>query len=164
MSGLEGRIRGLAGRLARLGHRRGTRANTPTRPVGGHVFGVDGRVVADPAGTPSADCGATFTGAAHEWLRYVEQEHGRNPTTVADYRSVMRAHLLSTFGERPIEPVTTGIIEAWLAATNCYELLRSRSDYLGPHSDLVDPGRGATPCPANRNTSSWAYHAAMRGD
>ena len=30
--------------------------------------------------------GATFAGAAAEWLRYVEQERGRKPSTVADYR------------------------------------------------------------------------------
>jgi hypothetical protein len=30
--------------------------------------------------------GATFADAAAEWLRYVEQERGRKPSTIADYR------------------------------------------------------------------------------
>jgi integrase len=60
--------------------------------------------------------GATFADAAREWLRYVEQERGRKPSTVTDYRSVVRAHLLPAFGERPLESVTTEMVEAWLAA------------------------------------------------
>ncbi len=39
--------------------------------------------------------GATFADAAAEWLRYVEQERGRKPSTLADYRSVVRAHFLA---------------------------------------------------------------------
>jgi hypothetical protein len=38
--------------------------------------------------------GATFADAAAEWLRYIEQERGRKPATLADYRSVVRAHPL----------------------------------------------------------------------
>jgi integrase len=45
----------------------------------------------------------------------LEQERGRKPSTVADYRSVVRAHLLPAFGEWPLESVTTEVIEAWLA-------------------------------------------------
>jgi integrase len=59
--------------------------------------------------------GATFADAAHEWLRFVEQERGRKPSTLADYRSVVRAHLLPAFGEKPLESVTTEMIEVWLA-------------------------------------------------
>ena len=41
---------------------------------------------------------ATFADAAHEWLRYVELERARKPSTLSDYRSVVKAHLLPRFG------------------------------------------------------------------
>jgi integrase len=59
--------------------------------------------------------GATFADAAEEWLRYVEEERGRKASTLADYRSVVRAHFLPAFGDQPLERVTTETIERWLA-------------------------------------------------
>ncbi len=59
--------------------------------------------------------GATFADAAAEWLRYVEQERGRKPSTLADYRSVVRAHFLPAFGDQPLERITGETIERWLA-------------------------------------------------
>lgn len=60
--------------------------------------------------------GATFGDAAAEWLRYVEQERGRKASTLADYRSVVRAHFLPAFGDEPLERITEDTIERWLAA------------------------------------------------
>ena len=60
--------------------------------------------------------GATFADAAAEWLRYVEQERGRKASTLADYRSVVRAHFLPAFGDLPLERITGETIERWLAA------------------------------------------------
>ncbi len=60
--------------------------------------------------------GATFADAASEWLRYVEQERGRKPSTLADYRSVVRAHFLPAFGDQPLEQITGETIEGWLGA------------------------------------------------
>jgi len=45
--------------------------------------------------------GATFADAAAEWLRYVEHDRGRKPSTVAGYRSIVRFQLLPVFGEMP---------------------------------------------------------------
>jgi integrase len=59
---------------------------------------------------------ATFAEAAAEWLRYIEQERGRKASTLADYRSVVRAHFLPAFGEQPLERITEETIERWLAA------------------------------------------------
>ena len=59
--------------------------------------------------------GATFGDAAEEWLRYVETERGRKASTLADYRSAVRAHLVPAFGEMAIEDITTETIERWLA-------------------------------------------------
>jgi integrase len=69
------------------------------------------------AGTPSGmvQTGATFRDAGEEWLRYVEHDRGRKPSTLADYRSALNAHLNPTFGDFPLERITTARIESWLA-------------------------------------------------
>jgi integrase len=59
--------------------------------------------------------GVTFADAAAEWLRYVEEERGRKPSTLADYRSVVKVHFLPAFGEMPLEQVSAETIERWLA-------------------------------------------------
>ena len=71
--------------------------------------------------------GATFADAASEWLRYVEQERGRKPSTLADYRSVVRAHFLPAFGDQPLERITGETIERWLAAQLREDELSRRS-------------------------------------
>jgi len=58
--------------------------------------------------------GATFADAAAEWLRYIEHDRGRKPSTLRGYRSTLNAHLLPAFGAMPVEGVTTDVIERWL--------------------------------------------------
>jgi hypothetical protein len=57
--------------------------------------------------------GVSFADAAGEYLRYVEHELDRKPSTLGDYRSVIRAHLLPAFGSLRLEDVTADRIEAW---------------------------------------------------
>jgi integrase len=59
--------------------------------------------------------GATFADAAAEWLRYVEHDRGRKPSTVEGYRAIVRSQLLPEFGERPIESITTPMVETWIS-------------------------------------------------
>ena len=59
--------------------------------------------------------GASFAGAAAEWLRYIEHDRGRKPSTLQGYRSTLNAHLLPAFGSMAIEDVTTEEIERWIA-------------------------------------------------
>ena len=59
--------------------------------------------------------GATFADAAVEYLRYVEHDRGRKPSTIRGYRSVIEAHLLPAFGDKPVERVTGPMIERWIA-------------------------------------------------
>ena len=59
--------------------------------------------------------GATFADAAAEYLRYVEHDRGRKPSTVRGYRSAIEAHLLPAFGSIPVEDVTPEAIERWMA-------------------------------------------------
>jgi integrase len=64
--------------------------------------------------------GVTFADAAEEWLRHGERERGLKPTTIIDYRSALRAHLLPSFGSMRIEDIGARAIEnrraRWLAA------------------------------------------------
>ncbi|WP_170179024.1 tyrosine-type recombinase/integrase [Solirubrobacter pauli] len=55
----------------------------------------------------------TFADACSEYLRYVEHDLDLKPSTLGDYRSVIRAHLLPAFGSLRIEDVTADRIEAW---------------------------------------------------
>ncbi len=51
--------------------------------------------------------GATFADAAAEYLRYIEHDRGRKPSTLRGYRSAIQAHLLPAFGAMAVEAVTT---------------------------------------------------------
>jgi len=62
-----------------------------------------------------ARTGTTFADACAEWLRYVELDRQRRPSTVIGYRSALTAHLLPKFGERPIEAITAEAIENYRA-------------------------------------------------
>ncbi len=62
--------------------------------------------------------GATFADAAAEWLRYIEHDRGRKPSTVGGYRVIVNAHLLPAFGELPAESITTAMIERWIGSVS----------------------------------------------
>lgn len=59
--------------------------------------------------------GATFADAAAEYLRYIGEDRGRKASTVEDYRSIIRVHLLPEFGELRLEDVTVAAVEAFQA-------------------------------------------------
>src|SRR6476620_1663661 len=59
--------------------------------------------------------GVTFADACDEYLRYVEVDLHRKPSTVTDYRSLDRAHLVPAFGTLRLEDITGERIEAWKA-------------------------------------------------
>jgi len=60
--------------------------------------------------------GATLADAAAEWLRYVEVDRQRKPSTIDGYKAIVRAQLLPVFGSMPLEAVTTEAIERWLSS------------------------------------------------
>src|SRR5438445_9555637 len=62
--------------------------------------------------------GATFADAAADYLRYIEHDRRRKPSTVRGYRSAIQAHLLPAFGALPVESVTTEGIERWIATVD----------------------------------------------
>jgi integrase len=57
--------------------------------------------------------GATFSDAAAEYLRYVEQVRQIGAVTVRDYKGVINGYLLPEFGEKPIESITPDMIDAY---------------------------------------------------
>jgi integrase len=57
--------------------------------------------------------GATFADASAEWLRYVEHDRKRRPSTVADYRGVIAHALDPAFGTLPLEQVTSERIDGY---------------------------------------------------
>lgn len=58
-------------------------------------------------------CGATFTDAATEYLRFVADVRQIDPVTVADYRGVVNGYLLAEFGTLDVEAVTPDLIDAY---------------------------------------------------
>jgi integrase len=59
--------------------------------------------------------GVTFAEAAAEFLRWIEFDRQRKRSTLDDYRSAVRAHLVPAFGELHVEEVTTARVDAWRA-------------------------------------------------
>ncbi len=55
----------------------------------------------------------TFAEAAREWLRYVEHDRKRRPSTIVDYRWIVERRLLPAFGSLALESITTQRIDAW---------------------------------------------------
>jgi integrase len=71
--------------------------------------------------------GVTFADAAAEWLRYIEHDRERKPSTVAGYRALVRSQLLPAFGDQPIESITTRMIERWLTDVDRSSSTRTKS-------------------------------------
>ena len=85
--------------------------------------------------------GVTFAEAAAEWLRYVEHDRERKPSTVAGYRALVRSQLLPAFGDRPIESITPPMIERWLAGVDRSSSTRAKA--LVAASRHLPPGAQA---------------------
>lgn len=65
-----------------------------------------------PAQASEADI--AFGDACEEWLRYVEREKKRAPSTVYGYRNDVRSTLLPAFGSAtPVTEITTAKIDDW---------------------------------------------------
>jgi integrase len=60
--------------------------------------------------------GATFADATSEYMRWLEHDRQRKPSTLRDYQSIIRAHLLPAFGSERLEDITTEGVERWSAS------------------------------------------------
>jgi integrase len=93
------------------------------RPPSGHFTRKTAQVALDALLTdlrrgtvrPAPHTGVTFAEAAAEWLRWIERDRKRRPSTVSDYRSVVDARLAPEFGAEPVEAITTERIDRWRA-------------------------------------------------
>ena len=54
---------------------------------------------------------ATFADATAEWLRYVEFDRQRRPTTLRDYRHICDRYLLPIFGALPLRAMSSELID-----------------------------------------------------
>jgi integrase len=59
------------------------------------------------------DRGVTFAQAAREWLRYVEYDRKRRPSTVRDYRIVVERALVPVLGDSSLEALTSAHVDAF---------------------------------------------------
>jgi integrase-like protein len=57
--------------------------------------------------------GQTFAMVAEEYLAYLAHDRQRKPSTLRDARSVLRHHLLPTFGTHAVEDITVDDVERW---------------------------------------------------
>src|SRR5829696_5526166 len=58
--------------------------------------------------------GRTFGDACDEWLRYVEHEKQRAPSTLRDYRNAVECYLTPAFGaDTPVEAIRTEDVDAF---------------------------------------------------
>src|SRR3954464_11952060 len=57
--------------------------------------------------------GVTFAEAADEYLTWLQVDRERKPSTLRDYRSILRAHLLPAFADVLIEDLSPSQIERW---------------------------------------------------
>lgn len=53
----------------------------------------------------------TFRYAVEQWLRYVEHDRGRKPSTLRDYRNTVNRQLLGRFGDRLLTEITVEDLE-----------------------------------------------------
>ena len=78
--------------------------------------------------------GATFGDACDEWLRYIEHDRRRRPSTVTGYKNTVERVLKPTFGrDTPLEKVTGDVIDRWRAQAVAEGRLTPRTinKYLG---------------------------------
>jgi hypothetical protein len=102
--------------------------------------------------------GATFADAAAEYLRYIEQDRGRKPSTLRGYRSAIQAHLLPAFGSLALEDVTTAAVERWVAGFG--GSIRTRNKLLIQLHGILGRARKAYGLPSNAAAESSASPSA----
>ena len=106
--------------------------------------------------------GATFADAAAEYLRYIEDDRGRKPSTVRGYRSAIAKHLLPAFGTMAVEDITSKTIERWSAGFD--GSIRSRNKLLIQMHGILGRAKRVYGLPSTRRptwrssrSASWRH-------
>lgn len=123
-------------------------------------------------GTPpgTVRTGATFADAAAEYLRYTGEDRNRKASTVEDYRSIIRTHLVPAFGEERIEDITPAALEAFQAALAKREhrgqliTPRTRNKILNVLHGIFARARKAWGLPMNPAAALERHPDRVRGD
>jgi integrase len=105
---------------------------------------------------------ATFSDAATEYLRYVEHDRGRKPSTVRGYRSIVEHHLLPAFGSMPLEDVRTEHIEAWISTVDGSP--RTRNKLLVALHGILKRAQKVWSLPANPAAGIEKFPQTRSGD
>jgi integrase len=71
--------------------------------------------------------GVTFAQAAEEYLHWLEHDRARKPSTLRDYQSIVKAHLLPALGDIAIEDLTPQRLERWQAQLGLDRPLSNRT-------------------------------------
>ena len=71
--------------------------------------------------------GLSFADAAAEWLRYVEHDRKRRPSTIKDYRMVVDNVLVPVFGDAPLEALTSAHVDAFRGQLVAEDRLSART-------------------------------------
>jgi integrase len=71
--------------------------------------------------------GATVADAAAEYMRYIEHDRRRKPSTVQGYRWIIDAQIGPALGRLRLEDVTTEQVERWLTAMDCKAASRRKA-------------------------------------
>jgi hypothetical protein len=84
----------------------------------------------------------TISEAGDAYIAHLENVMERKRTTIADYRGYLRRHLAPFFGDRPMDRIDPGKVEAYLHA--------KRRDRLSPktvqnHLNFLGPAQAANP-------------------
>jgi integrase len=105
---------------------------------------------------------ATFSDAATEYLRYVEHDRGRKPSTVRGYRSIVEHHLLPAFGSMPFEDLRTEHIEAWISTVDGSP--RTRNKLLVALHGILKRAQKVWSLPANPAAGIEKFPQTRSGD
>jgi integrase len=71
--------------------------------------------------------GVTVREATEEYLRYIEHDRERKPSTLQGYRWMIDARILPTFAEMQLEDVGSRHVERWLASMSCKAASRRKA-------------------------------------
>src|SRR4051812_16644262 len=94
--------------------------------------------------------GATFDDAAAEYLRYLERDRQRKPSTLRDARATVRNHLTPFFGDWRLEDVTADAVERWARELGEKPLSnRSRQKIIVIFHGLMERARRVWKLPVN---------------
>jgi hypothetical protein len=96
--------------------------------------------------------GATVADACAEYLRYIEQDRQRKPSTLRDYDSVFRNHVLPQLGTIFVEDLTPERVQHWAAHeidTNRRLAKRTREKTITVFHGVMERARKLYRLPSN---------------